>query len=345
MDDIGKVQKLIIPLAQCMPGMTVLQPVVDVETGNTIINKGQKLTEENIYRIKNFKHTEIWVDFNTEDKIWRVDKKKKYIYESYIKTLKLTLREVSKEGEIQLDEVIEIAKHMVRNFTCSFELLATVNHLKTVSSDVYEHSINVAFLSLLIGKWCGYNDKKIEQLVLAGLLHDIGKLHIPNYVFNNKNGLNVAERLQYKRHPIYGYEELSKYKELDIEVLKAVLSHHERCDGSGFPLGLTEERISDLSQIIGLIDEYDDLRRKYNMFKVIKILRVDKMHEFNTRILIEFCNNIMNYYIGTFVKLSTGEIGEVVMIQPNALHRPIIKVQSKCIDLYEHSDIQIIKIY
>ena len=97
-----------------------------------------------------------------------------------------------------------------------------------------------------MGRWKGYSDERLEQLILAGLLHDIGKIDLPNAFMDNEMDVSLKERLAYKRHPILGYEKLAQFNELDNEVLKAVLTHHERCDGSGFQIGRAScrERVS-----------------------------------------------------------------------------------------------------
>ena len=136
-----------------------------------------------------------------------------------------------------------------------------------------------------------------------------------------------------------------QFNELDIDVLKAVLTHHERCDGSGFPLSLRGERISDMAKIIGLADTYERLRQKMHIFDVIKELRSTSMGGFDIDLLINFCTNVMNYYIGAHVLLSTGELAEVEYIQSHSLYRPIVKTRSRSVDLYLQTQIKIDKVY
>lgn len=230
-------------------------------------------------------------------------------------------------------------------------MLSCVNIIRDSGKYGYIHSLNVALIAIVIGRWKEYSDHELENLALAGLLHDIGKIHNDSEVDENMFGLKegmrsqLKNRLSYKRHPIVGYEKLVGYNELDIEVLKAVLTHHERCDGSGFPLSLKEDQISELAKIIGLADEYEKLRQNRHIFEVIKELRSTQVGCFDTDLLINFCSNIMNYYIGTHVLLSTGEIAEVDQIQPQAIYRPIVKTRNKLIDLYAQSQIKIEKVF
>ena len=338
------IAKVIMPIAKCIPGMILLQPIVDIDTGSTIIGKDQVLTEDILKSMKNFKHTEIWVGINPEENLWQVEEKVLATYKKYIHTLKNIIGNNPEGAEIKLDEIEGLAQCITEDFVYNFNLLACVNLVKKMEQDIYMHSINVTFLSLLIARWVNFNPDQLKHVAMAGLLHDVGKMGMPSYLTDKTKELTVREKVEFRRHPIYGYEKLSQYKELNNEVLKAVLTHHERCDGSGYPLNLVEDRINDISKIIGLADEYDNLRRSTNIFKTVKILKCDMIRKFDINMLLEFCNNVINYYIGEKILLSTGEIAEVVFIQPHALHRPIIKVKERYIDLYEDLQIEIIEV-
>lgn len=339
-------EKIIIPLSKCLPGMVLLQPIVDEKTGAILLPRGGKLTKESIKKVHHFQHTQVWVDINTEEKIWQTDETIVEYYKDYATTLKRIIEGENKVGEaLNIEDLKNLAQYMIKNFKDDFNLLACVNLVTELQEDCYTHSINVAFLSLMMGRWRAYSEQRLEQLVLAGLLHDVGKIDLTIALKENDMDGSLMERLAYKRHPIFGYEKLAQFNELNNEVLKAVLTHHERCDGSGFPLSLREDKISDIAKIIGLADTYDELRQKEHIFNVIKELRSTQLRAFEVDLLLEFCNNIMNYYIGNHVLLSSGEIAEIYAIQPQSVYRPIVKVNDKLIDLYVQSQIDIVKVF
>lgn len=338
------IAKIIMPLSKCIPGMTLLQPIVDIDTGSTIIGKDQLLTEEVLKRIEKFKHTEVWVSITPESNVWQVEEKVIESYKKYVNVLKHIIGNDTGGVFIPLHEVEELAQCIVEDFTYNFNLLACVHLVNKMEKDVYSHSMNVTFLSLLIARWVNFDPSRFKEVAMAALLHDIGKIDIAGTLLQKVKDLTIKEKIELRRHPINGYEKLIAYNELNNEVLKAILTHHERCDGSGFPLNLTEERINDISKIIGLADEYDNLRSSKNIFETIKILRCDMIRKFDINMLIEFCNNVINYYIGEHVILNTGEVAEIVFIQPRALHKPIVKVNEKYIDLYENVQIEIVQV-
>lgn len=345
------VEKVIIPLSECVPGMTILQPIVDENTGTTIVAKGQKLTEDILEKLKNFKHTQVWISIESIDvlakqcSIWKVEDKTLENYKDYAEVLKNVFDEFKKEKTLSVDRLIKVSEEMIQNFSDNYKLLACVNLLKEMPEDEYDHSINVAFISLVIGRWQMLDEDMLKNVILAALVHDVGKLSLgPIIRHKNPAELSDMEKLEYKRHPIYGYEKLVPYNELNIEVLKGVLTHHERCDGTGYPLSLNGNKIGIIARIIGIADTYESLKSKYNVFDIVKIMGVQMIRKFDVNMLILFCSNIMNYYLGCKVLLNTGEIGEVVFIQPQALHRPIIKIKGEYVNLYEKTHLEIIKV-
>lgn len=339
-------EKTIIPVSKCRPGMVLLQPIVDEKTGAILLPRGGRLTEESIKKVVHFQHTQVWVELNTEEKIWQTKEHVVETYKEYATTLKYIIEGEQTPGEmLNIESLKNLAQYIIRDFKEDFELLACVNLVSELDKEYYAHSINVAFLALVMGRWREYSEEKLEKLVLAALLHDVGKVDMPIALKETEMDRRLRERLAYKRHPIYGYEKLAKYNELDNEVLKAVLTHHERCDGSGFPLSLRGDKINDLSKIISLADTYDKLRKKDHIFNVIRELRSTYVRAFDIELLLEFCTNIMNYYIGNHVLLSTGEIAEVHTVSSQSIYRPVVKVGDKMIDLYVQSQIDIVKVF
>lgn len=338
------IEKIIIPITECISGMTLMQSIIDEHTGTVIVARGQTLTEENIEKLKNFEHTQVWIALQTESTIWKVEPKKIEKYKSYEKTLKVIMRGHEK-APISIKELEEIADDMLKEFVDDYEILACVNLSSQLDTETFCHSVNVAFLSLLMGRWLKYEPHKLKNLILAALLHDVGKISLSTLLkHKSEDQMDYMEKLEYRRHTVYGYERLVTYNEVDVEVLKGVLSHHERCDGSGYPLSLRENKINDLAKIIGIADTYDCLKQQYHIFEVIRHLGNLMIRKFDVNLLLEFCHNLTHYYIGCAVLLNTGEIGEVAFIQSQALSRPILKVKDEYVNLYESTHLEIVKV-
>ncbi len=118
------------------------------------------------------------------------------------------------------------------------------------------HPLNVAIVSGLIAKKLDYSALSIDQVILAGLLHDIGKLKIE---LADSQALLTMNEDEVKAHPIIGYKIIKEDFELPEEIAKVALEHHENNDGSGYPKGLSSDYISEYSQIINVANYYDNL--------------------------------------------------------------------------------------
>ena len=120
----------------------------------------------------------------------------------------------------------------------------------------YVHSINVALISRVIGKWMGLSPEECDTLTICGLLHDIGKVMIPIEIITKPSRLSPTEYALIQTHTIHGYNLLEKI-ELDERIKLAALQHHERCDGKGYPNKLRYNEINQFSRIVAIADVYD----------------------------------------------------------------------------------------
>ena len=122
----------------------------------------------------------------------------------------------------------------------------------------FQHSIDVCILAMAIGGEMDMDRRELEELGLAAMLHDIGKIAIPHYILTMRCKPNEDEWDYIRRHPLLGYEMAHKYG-LPAEACLGVLHHHERMDGSGYPFGLKADKISKYGRIIAIADVYDAL--------------------------------------------------------------------------------------
>lgn len=134
--------------------------------------------------------------------------------------------------------------------------LQLLNALRAHSREMYLHSLAVAILSKRLGARMKLSAGKQKQLLLIGVLHDVGKLDIKKQLLEKPAALSATEFAEMQRHPLYGYQRL-KGNEICETVAAAVLQHHERCDGSGYPYGLTKEEIGLEAKIVMLADVYN----------------------------------------------------------------------------------------
>lgn len=219
------------------------------------------------------------------------------------------------------------------------ELFDMLFNMRTLTDSVYSHCLNVSLISRMIGRWLKYDTHDLDILTLAGLLHDIGKLKIPEEVLNKPGALTDEEFSMIQQHPKLGYDIL-KNQSLDPRIKKAALMHHERCDGSGYPSGLTHDYIDSYAMIVAIADVYDAMTasRSYRAplcpFQVISNFEKDGYQKYETRYILTFLRQIATTYQSNRVMLSDGRGCNIVMLNQQALSRPIVQFDdSTCLDL------------
>ncbi|WP_310605020.1 HD-GYP domain-containing protein [Anaerosporobacter sp.] len=257
---------------------------------------------------------------------------------------------VNKTGDVDLVNLKDEPYTILSKSDTTLNVFDMLHNIEEYSDSTYSHSLNVALISNVIGRWIGYSDKDLEQLTLAALLHDIGKLMIPEELLAKPDKLTDEEFQMIRLHPITGYD-LIKDEDIDPRIKDAVLKHHEKCDGTGYPSKLTGDTIGEFAKIIAIADIYDAMtsKRSYREalcpFEVIRIFEDEGYQKYDIKILLTFLERIGQAYINNAVKLSDGREGEIVMLNKNALSRPIVRLKdSTVVDLSKTSNLTIAKI-
>lgn len=133
--------------------------------------------------------------------------------------------------EIDEPDLIEDTVNLFNRFDSTYELFAIIHELQKIDSSTQAHSMNVAIISRLIGTWAGMDKADLDNVTLAGLIHDIGKIKIPDIILLKPGKLTTSEYDFVKKHTIFGFEAI-KDQRIDKRIKDAVLLHHERYDGS-----------------------------------------------------------------------------------------------------------------
>ena len=235
---------------------------------------------------------------------------------------------VTKSSDGLVDSMLGDVDALLKKTRNPLHLLDMLQCMRGYDDMTYTHSMNVALICNVIGNWLRMNEKDLKVLVTCGLLHDIGKLRVPNDIITKPGKLTGQEYEIVKKHPQYGYEML-KDKNLDRRVKLAALQHHERFGGTGYPYGLMGSGIEYFSSIVAVADVYDAMtsnrcyRKGICPFKVIGILEQDK-DAYEPGVLYLFMERTIEAYVNTEVLLSNGEQGRVVLLNKSLLSRPVV---------------------
>ena len=246
---------------------------------------------------------------------------------------------LSDGGTVNKEELLSKTISLVSPKQTTLDVFDMLHNMRQVNDSTYAHSLNVAIISRIIGKWLHFSNEELDTLTLAGLLHDIGKTKIPDEVLNKDGKLTDEEFQMIRNHPKYGYDIL-KSQPLNSHIKKAALMHHERCDGSGYPMGLTMEEIDDYALIIAIADVYDAMTaaRSYRAplcpFGVIAEFEKDGLQKYKPKYILTFLENIANAYQNNRVMLSDGTSARIVLLNHRRLSKPLVQLDDgACIDL------------
>ena len=258
-----------------------------------------------------------------------------------------------------LDELVRIASGVVASLGAHDKLVQTV--LQRDAGDyLVDNAVNVAIVSVKIAEALRYESAKLEQVALAGLLHDLGMFALPDSLVD-KTGTLTEEELQYVReHPQHGARLFKEVGEAYPWVERVILQEHERRDGSGYPNRLTGDQIDEMALIIGLADVFEaqmsarPYRSGVTPHRAIRALLVNGKTVFPHHLLKALVDQLSIYPLGTTVRLNTGETGVVFQLNRQYPLRPIVQVTqqalsaqapaSKTVDLRAATSVHIVEV-
>ena len=338
-------------------GMVLARDVYSPE-GRLIVQQGASLSLDLINSIADSHILEIMVYDGMEsvvheqtyfDKLQATPEFQKFSveYNNTVSNVKSNLNDiVSRNKEINPDELISDTASILTGSRTNLQVFDMLHSLRKNDDLTYVHCINVALIATIIARWINLAEEDIKVLTVAAILHDIGKLMIPEKILLKPGKLTDEEFQTIKTHVNLGFN-LLKEQQIDSRIKEACLLHHEKCDGSGYPFNLKGDKIPLLTKIITIADVYDAMtaarvyRGSMCPFDVIKIMEDDAFSKYDPNILIPFLNNVVSSYLHTNVRLSDGRIGEVVLINSNRLSRPSIMCEGEFIDLSKRPDLTI----
>ena len=212
----------------------------------------------------------------------------------------------------------------------------------------FNHCLNSALLAGTFADWVGMRPKDKNILILSCFYYDIGKLRLPYELLWKPGKLTDEEYDMVKKHPEIGYSILSNTT-LDRRIKNAVIMHHERMDGSGYPYHMKGSKIDIFARYVAIIDTYIAMaspRTYRNALTPLQILgNFEKdMHKFDSELLIPLMKRIADAQIGSTVQLNDESVWEVFVIHPGKLSRPILKDENnQILDLMENPQLEIMK--
>lgn len=334
-----------VDIEHVTPGMKLAKTIFS-EDGRVLLTAGMLLRQNYIDRLRNTGVGEVFIDDDISHDVYVSD----VICEQTRSEVKFLVKGIMEgytfSNMLKLDRVKEMIDTMIEEILSSKEIVINLADIKSVDDYTFEHSVNVCVLSLVTGIGLGFNIMRLRDLGIGALLHDIGKMRISESILKKPSQLSVEEFEEIKKHTVYGYEILKDNKNISMISAFIAFGHHERVDGSGYPLKLRGENIHQCARIVAVADVFDALtsdrvyRKRLRPAEVIEYITSLGSRHFDEEIVKTFTSYLSPYPVGTGVQLNTGEKALVIRVNRNFPHRPVVRIvfgtdNQRLVKLYE----------
>ena len=310
-----------VPLREAEPGMVLAADLYDY-VGRTLIGCHCELTESYLEKL----------EANGFDGIYIEDKLSEGIAIESVITPQLRKEGQERIRACDIDGCRLIAKRMVEEILSCGNVSLDLTDLRSYDDYTYAHSVNVAVYCGVIGMGMGMSESELGNLVTAALLHDLGKLQIPDEILNKPGRLTQEEYLIMKSHATLSYQIISERWDISAHIKEAVLHHHENVDGSGYPDGLEGAQQTMFTRILHVADVYDALTSKrpykepYAPYEATEYLMGGCGIMFDREVVETLLKYVPLYPKGTMVTLSDGR--EAIIYENFGVHnlRPVVRL-------------------
>ncbi|WP_052144842.1 HD-GYP domain-containing protein [Halalkalibacter okhensis] len=203
----------------------------------------------------------------------------------------------------------------------------------------YRHNIGVSVVASMLANWLHFSEADQRKITLGGLLHDIGKLQLSDYILTKPGRLTHEEYEAIQMHPTYGYKLLKKDSIYTEDICLMALEHHEREDGSGYPHHKNADEIHPFSKVIAIADVFHAMtsdrvyRKGHSLYGVLKHIKDESFGKLEPTYALTFIQRFMELSIGHYAELNNGEVAEIVFIFPHDPINPLVLLDHKLIEL------------
>ncbi len=342
----------------------IARPIMN-NKGQILIARDTLITNKILKRLQQLGITSIYIRSEIKsdlDDVIDLTERKKEVSEFKEFTNGL-LYNVNKNGNASVNKTIKVHRNINKQIDAiATKLINGVNYSKKISmvdiksaeDYLFEHQINVCILSIYIGRKLKYSNKNIKKLAKASLIFDFGCLLFENKDIISKKKLTDKEKEEYKAHTTLGYDFLRNNLDFSITEIIPALEHHERINGSGYPRGITGDKMHEFSKIIAIADVYDELtssrigKPAFPQNEAIEFLMGSAGSLYDFEFVNIFVKNIVPYPRGSKIMLSNGDIGFVINQNKDLPLRPKVIVvagdKKGLVNLADETNITISKV-
>ena len=303
-----------LPIKDLKPGMIATQSIYN-KKGESILTRGVPMTQEHIDLLAAMDLTGLSV-VSADPKISvppPADVVEETTRSDAIRKVYDTFHDLEDTGELDPAVLTPTAQAILRNALENRENLVQLTDIRLHDNYTFGHSVNVAVLSAILGSLCNVSGDDLVNLIIGALLHDIGKLIIPQHILTKPGQLSEQEFYIIKMHPEAGRLKLQDLSTPSAEVLATIAGqHHEHIDGRGYPDQLTGDQIHLFARIVAIADVFDALtsarsyKPAYRPHTAYRIMTKCSPGQFDEKLLNLFFDSVAIYPVGTVLKTTMG---------------------------------------
>ncbi|MDP4162083.1 MAG: HD-GYP domain-containing protein [Bacillota bacterium] len=318
----------------------ILGKTIYNDRGQILLNAGVELEAKFLRRLEDMGIHYIYVEDRKTDDINVKDAISMPIRQKAMKTIEDSFVRLQKEKFVSGSFVIEKATkdfkalitYILTEIKSNQDLLVLLSDVYTYDHYIFTHSLNVTMYSLAIGLEMKLSPKELETLGLGAILHDVGKMRIPENILLKCGKLTEEEYQIIKSHADEGFQILRNTPGVPLIAAHCAFQHHERLNGSGYPRGITGKEIHDFGKIIAVADVFDAVtsnrvyRRAMLPHEGLEILYAGSGSLFDSKIIEAFRQAVAIYPEGITVMLSDGRKGVVSRQNKGLSERPAVRI-------------------
>lgn len=330
----------LISIQKCRPGDTLARSIY-AENGAVLVRAGVELTNRMLVRLQNMNITSLYIqdkrtaDIMVETVISEQTRKEamSVIHDMFhaVRAYPQKWQQVFSDKSFgrQLHTVMTAVADELKGCRSAMNLMADSC---AYDNYLFSHSFHVALYSTALALKTGFSEKEVLEVSIGGMLHDIGKIHVPDEVLRKPGPLTEEEFELMKKHTEYGFDMLRRLDDIPLLAAHCAFQHHERWDGSGYPRRLKREEIHPFGRLMAVADVFDALttHRVYRPpilpHEAMEVLYSGSDKLFDQTYVEALGKTIALYPVGLSVTLNTGEIGVVVDTNKGMPSRPIIRI-------------------
>ena len=312
----GVRQMRFLPLEEITEQMLLAHSIFS-NNGKILLKKRTRLTPSYIKRLQHLKYTHLYV-YESDEEQWDCtglvsDK----VRSQAMQILWDCLIRVIERKTLNAQQISFVVEDIIREVHQKEDGLFALIDLKTPDNYLYNHSLNVCILSILIGKELKLEWEDLKELAIGAFLHDLGKVYMKSSLKKIQT-LSTSDTAQVKQHPKKGFEILRAVPGFTIKIANIAYQHHERENGSGYPLGLISRDIIPLSKIVAVADSFDAMisERIYRELvwteQALRELEAESPAQYDREVVKALRRSVALYPVGSIVQLSDQQSAVVV---------------------------------